>query len=62
MILSEQQIRELTSRKRHDAQKRQLTQLGIPYKERTDGTLVVYAVHAYPVASVAFESEPSLHL
>ena len=62
MILSEAQIRELTHRKRVDAQKRELAKLGIPCKERTDGTLVVYSVHAYPPTAVAFEPEPALHL
>jgi len=62
MILSEAQIRELTGRKRCDAQKRQLVQLGIPFKERTDGSLVVYSVHAYPTAPAMYEPEPVLHL
>lgn len=45
MILSPAELRELTNARRSDAQARELDHLGIPYKERRDGSLVVMRIH-----------------
>ena len=45
MILSPAELLELTQRERPGFQARQLDHLGIPYKRRTDGSLVVLRVH-----------------
>lgn len=41
MILTPDQLSQLTGRRRCDAQRRQLDFLGIPYRLRMDGSLVV---------------------
>lgn len=41
LILTDQQIEALTKRKRFSAQARALSFLGIPYRPRADGSLVV---------------------
>jgi len=41
MILTADELTELTDRTRPAAQARELTALGIPYKPRRDGTLIV---------------------
>jgi hypothetical protein len=45
MFLSADEVRVLTGRTRPAFQVRQLEHLGIPYKRRTDGTLVVLRAH-----------------
>lgn len=42
VCLSPEELEELTEKKRPSAQARQLHALGIPYKPRDSGTLVVY--------------------
>lgn len=41
MILSADELRELTGKTRSDAQARELDHLGIPYKKRRDDSIVV---------------------
>lgn len=41
MILSDAEVAVLTGRQRRPAQKKQLRALGVPFRERTDGTIVV---------------------
>lgn len=41
MLLTPQEIIELTGRVKYRAQARQLAHLGIPYRVRTDGSLIV---------------------
>lgn len=41
MILTPEQLVELTRAKRSDAQRRELDHLGIPYRVRRDGSVVV---------------------
>lgn len=41
-VLSPQELQELTQRVRPGWQRRQLDHLGIPYKPRTDGSLIVF--------------------
>lgn len=45
MFLTEQEICDLTDRERHDAQARQLRFLGIDFRQRADGSLVVLKSH-----------------
>lgn len=41
MILSPEQLAELTARKRQNGQIRALKAMGIPYRQRHDGSIVV---------------------
>lgn len=41
MILSPQDLQSLTGRRKYKAQARQLAYLGIAYRTRTDGSLIV---------------------
>lgn len=41
MILTDKELERLTGRKRPSAQKRELVALGIPFRVRTDGSIVV---------------------
>jgi hypothetical protein len=45
MILTDAEIAELTRRERRPAQRRVLDALGIPYRIRPDGTLVVFKAY-----------------
>jgi hypothetical protein len=45
MILTDAEIAELTRRERRPAQRRVLDALGIPYRVRPDGTLVVFKAY-----------------
>jgi len=63
MILTPDQLRELTHFTRTDAQARELEHLGIPFKTRRDGSLVVFSEDANPAARIKISSpEPQLHL
>ncbi|MFN7817811.1 MAG: DUF4224 domain-containing protein [Burkholderiales bacterium] len=61
VFLTESELRSLTKRQRPKAQARVLAHLGIPYKPRPDGSLVVLAAH---VARDTTErkTEPKLRL
>ena len=45
MFLSPDEIQALTRRRKFAAQARELDALGIPYRRRSDGSLVVLQVH-----------------
>lgn len=45
MLLTVEEIQQLTNRMRCDGQRRELDFMGIPYKVRRDGSLVVVRVH-----------------
>jgi hypothetical protein len=45
VLLTADNLRELTGKEKPSAQARQLDHLGIPYRRRSDGTLVVLRVH-----------------
>lgn len=45
MLLNDDELEQLTKRKRRDAQRRVLVALGIEHKVRPDGSLVVLAAH-----------------
>lgn len=48
MILARDDIIELTGKVRRSAQARVLDALGIPYRRRTDGSIVVFSVDLHP--------------
>lgn len=66
MLLTRNELRELTGRIQSDAQARELDALCIPYRRRRDGSLVVMRVCVETVLGLSgarIESnEPSLHL
>lgn len=47
MFLTEQEIIDLTGRKRHNAQRSALNAMGITSKVRADGSLVVLSAHVH---------------
>ena len=51
MFLTADEIRELTGKRRNDAQARELTHLDIPYRVRKDGSLIVVRtdLHTAPI-------------
>jgi hypothetical protein len=61
MILTPDEIARFTGKSRSAAQARELEYLGVPFKRRRDGTLVVYRVHAEPVGN-SIQREPQLRL
>lgn len=62
MFLKESEIRELTGKERPSAQIRELEHLGIPYRQRRDGSLVVVRLHAEGVPDGSIRREPRLRL
>ena len=60
MILTEQELRDLTGLTRNDARARELDYLGIPYKTRRDGSLIVLREAIVPRGNMV--NEPQLHL
>jgi len=65
VYLSAQELIELTSRRRPRWQAKQLSHMGIPYRERTDGTLAVLRIHAETVeaqSGATLSKEPRLNL
>ncbi len=61
MFLTEAEIRDLTKKQRCDSQRRELDFLGIPYKVRRDGSLLVLWADVAPRGNMV-EREPQLHL
>jgi hypothetical protein len=53
IVLSPQEIADLTDRVRTSAQARQLAHMGIPYTPRTDGSLAVLRVHVESLIAAA---------
>lgn len=62
VILSPTALRELTGARRSDAQARELEHLGIPYRRRRDGSLVVFESEAYGTTAKARPPSPALRL
>lgn len=58
LLLTPDELVELTDRERPKAQARVLQALGIPYQPRPDGTLIVYRIH-FPYANQEKEHEVS---
>lgn len=57
IVLSPQEIEDLTRRSRATAQARQLAHLGIPCERRTDGSLVVLRVHVESITAAAVKRD-----
>jgi hypothetical protein len=57
MILSKDEIAQLTSRTRRDAQVLQLNYLGVTYRVRTDGSIVVLRAHVERLFGVTPSTE-----
>jgi hypothetical protein len=62
MILSSQELAELTGKTRPGWQARELDFLHIPYRRRSDGSLIVYRCDAYPVQDKPPVREPQVRL
>ena len=64
MILTEEELRDLTGFMRSDAQRRELDFMAIPYMQRRDGTLVVLrsGIAQLVSGSAPAPREPQLHL
>jgi len=60
VILSSEELFELTKKQRFKAQARVLSQLGIPYRERPDGSLVVYRTSLNAPQKVTWEPDYSV--
>lgn len=61
MILTPDEVTALTQRDRPSWQARQLDHLGIPYKRRTDGSLVVLRIHVEQTQAIS-PREPRLRM
>lgn len=53
MILTQEQLSELTGRRRHDAQAKVLRHMGIEFRQRPDGSLAVARAHVDAMLCVA---------
>lgn len=62
MILSAQELAEVTARERPSAQRRVLDHLGIPYRRRPDGSLVVMRSHVEGESDGSIRRKPRLRL
>lgn len=66
MLLTSNELRELTGRIQSDAQARELDAIGIPYRQRRDKSLVVMRVCVETILGLSDAkiepNEPSLHL
>lgn len=62
MILSAQELIEVTARERPCAQARELDHLGIPYRRRRDGSLLVLRSDVEGGFSGSIKREPRLRL
>jgi hypothetical protein len=63
MFLTDEQLRRLAGCKRSDAQRRELEHMGVPFRVRRDGTLVVCTADVPKSATIAPElrtPEPEL--
>lgn len=61
LTLTPDELRELTGRKRNDAQRAELRAMGIPYRVRTDGTVVVLRIDVEGRrATISPQREPEL--
>ena len=63
MILNPQELEEFTGKPTPGRQKRVLDFLGVRYRSRPDGTLIVLRIHAYgPQDAPPARREPQLRL
>lgn len=62
MILTPEEIAELTDKVRFTAQARVLKDMGIPYRLRPDGSIVVFRVHLFHETAPERQAPPALRL
>lgn len=62
VILSPAALRELTDKRRSDAQARELQHLGIPFRTRRDGSIIVLEEHVNGSAAQKRPASPALRL
>lgn len=64
LVLSPQELIEVTGKKRPDAQARELDAMRIPYKPRRNGSLCVFRIHAegHQPDGATIQAEPELQL
>lgn len=62
LTLSPDELRDLTGKRRADAQARVLDFMGIPYKTRPNGSLAVLRVHVEVGATIALSAKPEPEL
>jgi hypothetical protein len=60
LTLSPDELRELTGRRRADAQARVLDFMHIPYLTRPNGTLAVLRIHVEVGATMPLQTQPEL--
>jgi hypothetical protein len=60
LTLSPEELRELTAKRRSDAQARVLDFMRIPYHVRPNGSLAVLRVHVEVGATIPLQTEPEL--
>jgi len=62
LTLSPDELRDLTAKRRSDAQRRALEFMGVPYKRRPDGSPAVLRVHVELLAGATMQAkrEPEL--
>jgi hypothetical protein len=60
LTLSPEELRELTAKRRSDAQARVLDFMRIPYRVRPNGTLAVLRIHVEVGATIRAQIEPEL--
>jgi hypothetical protein len=57
MILTQEQVAELTDRRRRDSQAKVLRHMGIEFRQRPDGSLAVSRAHVDAVLGVAAQGK-----
>jgi hypothetical protein len=62
VLLTPEEIAELTGLHRPGWQARELDHLGIPYRKRSDGSLVVLRIHVEATQDIRPSREPQLRL
>lgn len=64
LVLTPEELREVTDKKKPAAQARELDAMGIRYRRRRDGSLCVFRVHAvgHLPDGATIQAEPELQL
>ena len=62
LVLSPDELIELTGKQRRSAQAKVLTALAIPFRVRPDGSLLVLRAHVTDAPSQDRQASPALHL
>ena len=62
MILTPDELEQLTGAKRSDAQARELEHLGVPYQKRRDGSIIVLRANVHATTENHRPTSPALRL